>query len=70
MLSIPPQLGLLPGSPQRYLDTVEVWRSSRHGPTTVFKFCTRIDVILTQGLVQASASRFWASPVTSGAISA
>jgi hypothetical protein len=22
---------------ERYLDTVEVWRSSRHGPTTVFK---------------------------------
>ena len=27
----------LPGKPGRYLDTVEVWRSSRHGPTTVFK---------------------------------
>src|ERR1022692_580639 len=35
VLSIPPQLGLLPGSPERYPDTVEVWRSSRHGPNTV-----------------------------------
>jgi hypothetical protein len=25
----------LPGIQERYLDKVEVWRSSRHGPTTV-----------------------------------
>ncbi len=37
VLSIPPQVELLPGSLERYLDTVEVWRSSCHGPTTVFK---------------------------------
>jgi hypothetical protein len=29
------RIQILPAAP--YLDTVEVWRSSRHGPTTVFK---------------------------------
>jgi hypothetical protein len=29
-----------------YLDTVEVWRSSRHGPNTVFKkFCRSIPTL-------------------------